>query len=66
MISDAKESLDIILNCMSGSDGGVNYVHLNILVKSMQGKADLCDAEATQICEIVNNMAKLVKYAAKL
>jgi len=61
----ANASLQVILDCMSGMDGGVSYSYLSELIREMQELSERGDKDAAKLCDIVNSMAKLITYVAE-
>ena len=59
---DSNESLQIILDCFSGTDGGVQFVLLKSALERCEERGKPADL---QVLDIVSNMARLIKSVEK-
>lgn len=59
---NSKESLQIILDCFNGTDGGVQFALLKIALERCEERGKSADL---QVLEIVSNMARLIKSVEK-
>lgn len=53
----------LILNTMSGEDGGIGFIKLCNLINDMQDRAAKGDDAAVQIISIVKKFAKLIEVS---
>jgi hypothetical protein len=58
-----KNSLDCILDCMSGADGGVSFVMFQNFLNTLDAQAEAGDKDATEILKLVHRFATLITLA---
>ncbi len=65
MKNETKAAFDNILDTFSGSDGGVGFVRLQALVEQLERQADMGDAAAEPVIQVVHQFSLQIDVANK-
>lgn len=66
MTSDKLQtSINNILDCFGGADGGVGFARLKILVEQLEKQADAGDDNAERVIQVVHQFSRLIDVANK-